>query len=391
MTKVTVRPMTETEYDQWQHDLATEYAAEHVTAGNWPAEGAYQRARSETAGLLPHGAATEGMLILTGEADGEPIGRLWIALEHPRRVAGCAFLYDIEVVAGQRGRGLGRALLTAGEGVAREHGAEALELNVFGANPTAVDLYRTSGYHVTTQQMRKELVRPAAPRFPRMAAYDRAAFGGDTSGLAGADRRLAVQEAEVCLGRGKLAHARFLTGVGEPLPAGDVSAAASVSVAASVSDSSAQGVASGSSLFERAVVLFRQAGDVHGEAEALCWMGIHHQVVRQDDAEAVPFFEQAADLGDPMTRSFALRHLGVARHRAGDLTAARELLEESTALRREHGFPVGVAANLVGLIYIAAAEGRDTSDMIAEARALATAAGATTILAEVEEAAQAQP
>jgi ribosomal protein S18 acetylase RimI-like enzyme len=362
MTEVTVRPMTTTEYDRWQHELATDYAAEQVTAGNWPAEGAYERALEEDAARLPQGAATEGMLILTGTVDGEPIGRLWIGLAHPRGVPDCAFLYDIEVAAAHRGRGLGRALLAAGESAAREQGAAALELNVFGANPAAADLYRTSGYQVTTQQMRKDL-RRTAPRFAPMHAYDRAAFAGDPGELAGADRRLAVQEAEICLSRAKLAHARFLTGSGdhdEELP-----------------------------LLDRAVTLFRQAGDVTGEAESLCWTGIFHQVVRQDDAEAVPFFRRAAERGDPLTRSFALRHLGVAEHRSGNLTAARELLEESTGLRREHGFPIGVAANLVGLIYIAAAEGADTTGLIAEARALATAAGATTILAEIEEAAQA--
>jgi hypothetical protein len=115
------------------------------------------------------------------------------------------------VAAGHRGRGLGRALLAAGETAARDRGAHALELNVFGANPAAVDLYRTSGYHVTIQQMRKDLLRPAPARFPRIPAYDRAAFAGDPGDLAAADRRLAVQEAEVCLSRAKLAHARFLT------------------------------------------------------------------------------------------------------------------------------------------------------------------------------------
>jgi ribosomal protein S18 acetylase RimI-like enzyme len=362
MTEVTVRPMTATEYERWQHELATEYAGDQVAAGNWPAEGAYERALKEDAERLPQGADTEGMLILTGTVDGEPIGRLWIGLTHPRGAPDCAFLYDIEVAAEHRGRGLGRALLAAGESAARERGALALELNVFGSNPAAVDLYRTSGYRVTTQQMRKDL-RHTAPRFVPSHAYGRAAFAGDPGELAGDDRRLAVQEAEICLSRAKLAHARFLTGTGdhdEELP-----------------------------LLDRAVTLFRRAGDVTGESEALGWTGIFHQVVRQDDTEAVPFLRQAAERGDPLTRSFALRHLGVAEHRAGNLTAARELLEESTALRRELGFPVGVAANLVGLIYLAAAEGRDTADMVAEARALATAAGATTVLAEVEEAAAA--
>jgi ribosomal protein S18 acetylase RimI-like enzyme len=370
-TEVTVRTMTATEYDQWQHDLAVAYAEEKVTAGDWPEDGAYERALAENAALLPDGLDTDGMLLLVGEAGGEPIGRLWIGLTHPRDVAGCAFLYDIEVGAAHRGRGLGRALLAAGEEATRSHGVDALELNVFGANPSAAELYRSSGYRLVTQQMRKDLRSgaaqgPEAPAALRRAAsaYDRAAFAGDPASLAPAERDLAALEASVCLSRAKLAHARFVTGTG---------------------DHSEEPI-----LLERALALYRGAGDVRGEAEALCWIGIYHQFVLHDDAEAVPHLRRSAELApDPLTRSYALRHLGISAHRAGDLPGARDLLEESTALRREAGFTIGVAANLVGLIYIAAAEGRDTTAMITEATALATEAGATSILAEVQEAAAA--
>ncbi|MEU1809885.1 GNAT family N-acetyltransferase [Micromonospora aurantiaca (nom. illeg.)] len=158
MTEVTVRGMNPDEFDRWQEELAAGYAREHVTAGNWTPEKALDRAREASAAFLPQGMATPGMLFLVGElADGSPVGRLWIGLTHPRGLADCAFLYDIEVAAGHRGRGLGRALLAAGERAAREHGAQALELNVFGANETARKLYETSGYRVVTQQMRKGL------------------------------------------------------------------------------------------------------------------------------------------------------------------------------------------------------------------------------------------
>ncbi|MFI2712429.1 GNAT family N-acetyltransferase [Micromonospora sp. NPDC018662] len=150
--------MTPDEFDRWQTELATEYAREHVSAGNWTAEEGPGRARKAIAAQLPDGLATAGELLLVGVlADGSPIGRLWISLTHPRGLSHCAFLQDLEVVADHRGQGLGRALLAAGERAARERGARALELNVFGANETAATLYRTSGYRVVTQQMRKDL------------------------------------------------------------------------------------------------------------------------------------------------------------------------------------------------------------------------------------------
>jgi len=158
MTTVTLRAMTPTEYEEWQALLADDYAAEQVAAGAWPSEGAVQRARDENARLLPRGAETERMLFLRGvDAAGEPVGRAWVALDHPRGAPGVAFLYDIEVVEERRGRGLGRALLTAVEDAARAAGAVALELNVFGHNTPAVSLYGSSGYDVVTQQMRKPL------------------------------------------------------------------------------------------------------------------------------------------------------------------------------------------------------------------------------------------
>ncbi|MDI6102398.1 GNAT family N-acetyltransferase [Actinoplanes sp. NEAU-A12] len=375
MAEVTVRPMTESEYDQWQHELAIAYAQEQVQAGNWPAEGAYDRARKSDADLLPDGLATQGHLMLIGETGERLIGRLWIGLTHPRGVPDCAFLYDIEVVAGHRGQGLGRALLAAGEVAAREHGAKALELNVFGANKTATELYRSSGYQVTTQQLRKDLTRPSSaaaaadPVRQATVAYERAAFAGDPSALNAAERDLAALEADVSLARAKMAHARFQTGTGDH--------------------------AEEPELLDRAARSYRRAGDVRGEAEAVCWLGIYHQFVLGDDTAAVPLLERARELsagaGDDLLTSYVLRHLGIAEHRAGHTESARALLEESTALRRSAGFAAGIASNLVGLIYIAAAEGRhaDADAMITEARAAAAGCGAHSILAQVEEAAAA--
>ena len=154
--------MTQPEFDSWQEQLARAYADEQVAAGNWPAEGARERALADTAQRLPQGRATDGMLLLQGVlADGTPdgtvVGRVWIGLQHPRGTPDCAFLYDLEVDAAYRGRGLGRALLSAAEDVVRAHGTAALELNVYGGNTPAISLYASAGYDVTTQQMRKPL------------------------------------------------------------------------------------------------------------------------------------------------------------------------------------------------------------------------------------------
>ncbi len=158
MAVVNLRTMTDPEYDAWLDDLAREYAEEQIRAGRWGPDGAVERARAENAALLPAGPATPRMLVLRGiDEAGEPIGRAWVGMDHPRGAPGVAFLYDIEVLAARRGEGLGRALLEAVEAETRRHGAMALELNVFGGNRTALALYASAGYDVVTQQMRKAL------------------------------------------------------------------------------------------------------------------------------------------------------------------------------------------------------------------------------------------
>jgi len=203
--------------------------------------------------------------------------------------------------------------------------------------------------------------------------YERAVYGGDASALATADRELDATEADLALARGRVIHTRFLAQQDEEpeRPAEEPRELA---------------------LFERATELYRELGDVRGEGESLFWVGCFHQVVRQDDDTAVPILEQSYDLGsqagDKRTMSEALRHLGIAEYRAGRLDTARQRLEESVRLRREIGLMPGVAANLVGLAYIAAGDGdRDEAlALLEEAGAIAEASDAHRITRQVEEA-----
>ena len=203
--------------------------------------------------------------------------------------------------------------------------------------------------------------------------YERAVFDGDPGALATADTELDGVEADLALARGRIMHARFL----EQRDRDPERASADPRELA---------------LFERAAELYRDRADGRGEAEALFWVGCFHQVVRRDDQTAVPILQRSRQLaeqaGDKATVSEALRHLGIAEHRGGRLVNARDHLEESARLRREIGLMPGVAANLVGLAYIAAADGRrdDVPALLAEAAAIAEATGAHRIVRQVDEA-----
>jgi tetratricopeptide (TPR) repeat protein len=208
-------------------------------------------------------------------------------------------------------------------------------------------------------------------------AYEQSVFGGQAGPLVEADRDLDGVEADLAMARGRLMHTRFLLRRDEPGGEAGGDAVAEPRELA---------------LFERARDLYRALGDVGGEAEALFWIGCYHQVIRRDDAAAVPVLERSLELasqaGAKATMSEVLRHLGIHAHAAGRLDAARERLEESTRLRREEGLLPGVAANLVGLAYIAAGQGRrdDALALLDEAGAIAEAHRADRIAGQVADA-----
>ncbi len=79
---------------------------------------------------------------------------------------GEGYLFDIEVVASARGRGLGRAAVLAAEQAARERGADVLRLNVFAHNAPARRVYDGLGYGVRRQVWTLRHPVGAAPSDP---------------------------------------------------------------------------------------------------------------------------------------------------------------------------------------------------------------------------------
>lgn len=156
MEQIRLRPMTAAEFVTYRARLIPDYAAHHVQAGDWDPGQAETLAARHLDDLLPAGPQTGGMFLLVAEnSTGERVGQVWIALDRPR--PGDAWIYDIEVSSGQRGKGYGRALLQAAETQAGQRAAKAIGLHVFGANAVARKLYESSGYQVTSLVMRKPL------------------------------------------------------------------------------------------------------------------------------------------------------------------------------------------------------------------------------------------
>lgn len=154
-SEVTLRAMTEVEYDAWYPRAVQGYAESHIKAGSMPADKAHEMAAKQFAELLPDGRDTQAHHLLLGEAGGVPVGMLWLNILTDGKTS--AFVYDVEVDAAHRGKGLGRAIMVAAESYAAQHGADTIKLHVFGDNTVARGLYDSLGYVATNIGMSKAL------------------------------------------------------------------------------------------------------------------------------------------------------------------------------------------------------------------------------------------
>ena len=154
---VILEPMTAERYVSWFGDLVRHFAQDKIDSGSWPEAGAFERSAEQNAELLPQGVGTAGHHLFVGTVGGEEMGYLWLYVDASTTPLE-AFIYDIEVIEGQRGRGLGRGLLDAGERWCAEHDVVMLRLHVFGFNTAAIHLYETSGFETTDLNMAKQIV-----------------------------------------------------------------------------------------------------------------------------------------------------------------------------------------------------------------------------------------
>jgi ribosomal protein S18 acetylase RimI-like enzyme len=153
---VTVRPMTQQEYDGWRAGVIESYAQDLAASSGVPLQVARADATAQFPRLLPDGLATPGnWLLRVLDTHGEDVGALWLGPSTDR--AGMVHVFDIEILPEHQGRGLGRAAMLAAEDLLREAGVSEVTLNVFGFNGRARRLYDSLGYQVVRTYMIKKL------------------------------------------------------------------------------------------------------------------------------------------------------------------------------------------------------------------------------------------
>jgi ribosomal protein S18 acetylase RimI-like enzyme len=153
---VSLRPITAAEFPAFVTASKAGYAEGIEIHGGQTHAAALQKAEADFPAVLPLGLDTPGHLIFIVEANGAPVGRLWLA---ERQMAGrrVLYVYDVSIHPEHQGHGYGRAAMRLAEEEARRRGIDRIELNVFGGNDVARGLYRSLGYVETAAQMRKDL------------------------------------------------------------------------------------------------------------------------------------------------------------------------------------------------------------------------------------------
>jgi len=161
---VRLRPMRPAEYPAFIAASTSSYTHDMVVHGGVPPAAAERKSDEDHAAVLPDGLATAGQWIHVVEAEGEPVGHLWVA-ERGTPERPTLYIYGVEIDEPHRGRGFGRAAMLLAEEEARARGIGRIELNVFGGNEVARGLYRSLGYVETAVQMGKDLApRPGPSR-----------------------------------------------------------------------------------------------------------------------------------------------------------------------------------------------------------------------------------
>ena len=94
---------------------------------------------------LPEEEEKRGMTIYLAESLGETVGKV-----HLQLIDGLGGIYGLGVLSEKRGRGLGRAILTAGVLRLKAAGARDVMLQVATGNENALGLYRSCGFETTS-------------------------------------------------------------------------------------------------------------------------------------------------------------------------------------------------------------------------------------------------
>ena len=146
--------MREDEFERWLPSMRDGYAEDMVVNGGVDEERAREKAADDIGRLFPGARPAPDQFVFVIEAEGRPVGDLWVAARAGDVQEGL-WIYDVRVHESERGRGYGTAAMLFAEEEARRRGFDQIGLMVFGGNDVARSLYRSLGYAETAVFMTK--------------------------------------------------------------------------------------------------------------------------------------------------------------------------------------------------------------------------------------------
>ena len=153
---VRLRPLRDDELPAYRVSAERGYAESIERHGGLPADLAREKARRDFESLWPDGRPASGNILYAVEEGDLRVGILWLA-ERDNQGRKVIWVYDVEIDERCRGRGLGRAAMLLAEQEAQARGLGRVELNVFGGNEVARNLYRSLGYQESAVWMGKDV------------------------------------------------------------------------------------------------------------------------------------------------------------------------------------------------------------------------------------------
>ena len=147
--------MSDPELDEFLRGSRTAYIEELVASG-MADEAAATLADEQQHAAFPDGRPAHGHCVCRIVEDDRPVGYVWFGPE-TATVEDQWWLWDIEVDATHRGRGVGTEAIALVEAEVRRLGGTGIGLSVFGANDSARRLYDRLGFATVSVRMHKRL------------------------------------------------------------------------------------------------------------------------------------------------------------------------------------------------------------------------------------------
>ena len=153
---ISLRRMTQEEFQEFLEVSIPEFASEKVQAGNWTAAEAQEKSEQSHRELLPQGLASPDQHLYTIRNGATAVGRLWLSID-PQTAGGAGFIFDLFIAEPYRRQGIAAQAMRLLESEAQRLGVSTLALHVFGYNMAARSLYEKLGYKITNINMSKTL------------------------------------------------------------------------------------------------------------------------------------------------------------------------------------------------------------------------------------------